>query len=152
MVNVTKFKNTMSLQDAIYIAKRQSGYMEIQTAYPQWQMIATKRTYGIKGEEFVHLIIDGSSILECILYATEEDTFYNFEFVVFQTDENTQMIINTVSLGGALLTDTRIKTFVKRLNAKDLDVKSLRFKNPFFDEYDIRMEIALQSLARNHQE
>ena len=124
--------------------------MEIQCAPgPDAQILRTQRIYNTELGKYIHLIVRESSVCECVLYGTEEDTFYNFEMVVYEFDGEIHMILNTISLDERPLTDDLIATFVKRLSAKDITNESLVFKNLFYTDEDAKIQIMLHNMLKN---
>ena len=150
-MTVIKIKDERSIYEVCDFAKKQKDYMEIQCAPgPGAQMLRTQQIYNAELGKYIHLIVRESRVCECVLYGTEEDTFYNFEMVIYELDGEVHMLLNTISLDARTLSNELLTTFTKRLSAKDITNESLVFKRPFYSEEDVMVEIFLHKVFNNN--
>lgn len=142
-MNFFVLPNNQSLHDIIQTSMKEE-WLPIQVGPDaEQQMLRTQKHYKFKGEEnYIHILIEDADMFEVILYATEEDTFYNFEMVVSQCDKNVHLIINAISLDGRLAKNY-IEDLYYRLETKDITSESLVFKNVFYDELDSKVQIMI---------
>ena len=142
-MNFFVLPNNQSLHDIIKTSMEEE-WLPIQVGPDtEQQMLRTQSHYKFTEEEnYIHILIEEADMYEVILYATEEDTFYNFEMVVSQCEKNVHLIVNAISLY-VRLAKSYIENLYYRLKAKDITAESLVFKQIFYDETDAKIQIML---------
>lgn len=121
-MEVKRVEDKRDIYEAMSFAAKQKNYDPVRVGIvPALQMCSTQEVYGIENEEYVHLVVKGSDTYECVFYGTEDDAFYNFEFVVYELDEEVHMLLNVVSIDNRMLTDELIANFETKLKNKDIE-------------------------------
>lgn len=161
-MEVKRVEDKRDIYEAMSFAAQQKNYDPVRVGIvPALQMCSTQEVYGIENEEYVHLVVKGSDTYECIFYGTEDDAFYNFEFVVYELDEEVHMLLNVVSIDNRPLTDELIANFETKLKNKDVEfwksAKEEILKEPedVIQEKDELFEVFLENinnLAMREQE